>query len=169
MEPVVSSIIAAYPQHTFVTGAKASWSPRDNRITYTPAGRHAIAGLLHELAHALLGHTTYATDLDLLHKEIAAWEHAHKLARIHGVTLDDDHVQDCLDTYRDWLHRRSACPGCSMNGLQTTVSTYGCLNCGQSWRVSTSRFCRPYRRSPGRQTSATKKDQNDILVLSRFS
>ena len=163
MELITDKLRAAYSQFTFTADTTAYWSPRDKTVHYATAGTHCTAGLLHELAHALLGHTTYHTDIDLLNKEIEAWELASVLAQQHNISIDPNHIQDCLDTYRDWLHKRSTCPACHMNGLQADICTYNCLNCGHGWQVSGSRFCRPYRRS-----AATKKDRNNAPVLSRF-
>jgi len=163
MEQTARKIIADHPQFTFVASKTASWSPRDSQISYTLASAFGLAGLLHELAHALLGHTNYATDIDLLHKEVSAWEKAATLADRYHITLDQNHMQDCLDTYRDWAYKRSICPSCHANGLQTAAQDYHCLNCGQQWHVSGSRFCRPYRR-----TGHTKKSQDTVPALSRF-
>jgi hypothetical protein len=70
---------------------------------------------------------------------------AVKIGRKYRIKLDNNHIQDCLDTYRDWLHRRSKCPTCGMHVLQKDVRTYQCFNCDASWRVSAGRFARPYR------------------------
>lgn len=164
MEHIARKIESDYPQFTFVSGKVACWSPRDNEVQYTLGKTYSMAGLFHELGHALLGHQHYQTDLDLLAKEIAAWERATMLATSYSVIIDPDHIQDCLDTYRDWLHKRSTCPTCRANGLQTGPQIYNCLNCEHTWQVSSSRFCRPYRRSTG-----MKKDRNDVPALSRFS
>jgi hypothetical protein len=163
MEHIAHKVRAAYPQFTFIAGTTAYWSPRDRTIHYAVDGTHSLAGLLHELAHGILQHTTYHTDLELLHKEITAWELAQSLAKTYDTHIDAEHIQDCLDTYRDWLHKRSTCPVCHMNGLQADIQAYNCLNCGHTWHVSSSRFCRPYRRS-----THTKKDRSTAPVLSRF-
>jgi len=147
MDELVSRLQQDYPELSFIAGDAACWSPRDSHVYYILDDHAGVAGLLHELAHALLGHTAYASDLDLLKKEVAAWEKAISLAELYGLQLDGNHIQDCLDSYRDWVHRRSKCPTCRVNGLQTTIERYSCLNCGHHWRVSTSRLCRPYRRS----------------------
>ena len=164
MNHITRKLQDAYPAFVFTESTNAFWSPRDKTVHYTTGEPHSEAGLLHELAHAILGHTTYTSDLDLLHKEIAAWEQAHSLAKQYDVPINADHTQDCLDTYRDWLHKRSMCPSCRTNGLQTDIQVYNCLNCGHTWHVSSSRFCRPYRRSTG-----MKKGRNIIPALSRFS
>jgi hypothetical protein len=64
----------------------------------------------------------------------------------YNLNQEDDHVQNCLDTYRDWLHRRSSCPQCGAHVLQRDVSTYQCFNCQTRWHVSSGRFVRPYRK-----------------------
>jgi hypothetical protein len=52
-----------------------------------------------------------------------------------------------LDTYRDWLYKRSICPTCTAKCLQQgDFVHYRCFNCHTTWRVTASRFCRAYRR-----------------------
>lgn len=147
MDGFISKLQGDYPSLTFVQGETACWSPQDNQVFYTYDPQNGVASVLHELAHALLGHKQYSNDLDLLYKEVAAWTTARHLAERYKINIDDNHIQDCLDTYRDWLHKRSTCPVCHLNGLQTHIGCYRCLNCEHSWNVSDSRLCRPYRRS----------------------
>jgi hypothetical protein len=150
MELFVNSLRKQYPAISFVTGDKAQWSPDLQQVTYTlDNSRLARWTLLHELGHALLGHTSYESDLHLLQKETTAWEKAIELAKEYTISIDNNHVQDCLDTYRDWLHRRSTCPTCGDHGLQPTQNLYQCLNCRNIWKVSSARFCRPYRLMSG--------------------
>jgi hypothetical protein len=124
------------------------WSPRTKTIhtnpqrLETPQGKMA---LLHEMGHALLDHQAYRSDSGLLQLEAAAWHKAEELAQALNIKLDMAYVQDCLDTYREWLYARSSCPSCHTSGLQTARDTYECTNCQRSWRVSASRFCRVYR------------------------
>jgi predicted RNA-binding Zn-ribbon protein involved in translation (DUF1610 family) len=143
----VEQVARDYPQFKFIPGNQEHWSPNTNTITYSEdeALNELRYGLLHELAHALLGHNSYKSDFELLKLESEAWELATKIAKKYKIKLDSDHIQDCLDTYRDWLHRRSKCPTCGVHVLQTDQMTYKCLNCGTSWRVSAKRFVRPYR------------------------
>lgn len=142
---LISKITADYPQFTFKAGTQEHWSPKTKTITYE-AGPNNHYGLLHELAHALLGHDNYHSDFELLKLETLAWQTAAKIGKKYGVNLDDDHIQNCLDTYRDWLHRRSKCPTCGMHVMQADPKTYKCFNCGASWNVSAGRFARSYRR-----------------------
>ena len=136
------------PNIKLESGSSFFWSPKQNKITYnqsiinTPIG---IWSMLHEAAHALMNHTGYNSDLGLLKLEVEAWDEAKKLGNKLGLVIDENHIQDCLDTYRDWLHRRSTCPNCAVVCLQSTSTPYYCHNCSTSWHVSASRFCRPYR------------------------
>jgi predicted RNA-binding Zn-ribbon protein involved in translation (DUF1610 family) len=142
----IEKIAADYPQFRFKPGTQEHWSPRTKTITYEPESDNLRYGLLHELAHALLGHNSYKNDFELLKLESQAWQTAAKIGRKYGVKIADDHIQNCLDTYRDWLHRRSKCPACGMHVLQTDSRTYKCFNCGETWQVSAGRFARSYRR-----------------------
>ena len=137
-----------YPDLSFIEGHQEHWSPKNQSITYNPhqAYKHLSHGLLHELAHALLGHSNYGSDFELLKLERDAWDLADKLGKHYGIRIDHDHIQNCLDTYRDWLHRRSACPTCGTHVLQRDSHFYQCYNCQTTWKVSSGRFVRPYRK-----------------------
>jgi predicted RNA-binding Zn-ribbon protein involved in translation (DUF1610 family) len=143
----IEQIIKDHPQFKFEPGSQEHWSPKTNTITYsqTEPLDELRYGLLHELAHALLGHNSYNSDFELLKLESQAWELAAKIAKKYQVKLDADHIQDCLDTYREWLHRRSKCPTCGMHVLQSSSNSYKCFNCSTGWQVSSRRFGRPYR------------------------
>lgn len=145
----VKKVASDYAQFRFEPGQTEHWSPRTNTITYNPghSGDDLRFGMLHELAHGLLGHTRYNSDFELLKMESLAWAEAAKIGRRYGVIISPDHIQNCLDTYRDWLHRRSTCPSCGAHGLQTDNAHYQCFNCRHSWRVSSRRFARSYRLS----------------------
>jgi len=145
----ISDVGKDYPDFKIERGKQEHWSPKSNTITFNPSQtpERIRFGVLHELAHALLGHTNYQTDFELLKMEGEAWHLAAKIGLKYGVTISEDHIQNCLDTYRDWLHRRSACPACGMHVLQDSSSSYKCFNCGTSWDVSSARFVRPYRRT----------------------
>lgn len=136
-----------FPAFHFVIGEVFSWSPRTKTITVADVDDHAQ--LLHEVAHAILGHAHYARDIDLLTMERQAWQHAaDELAPRYGVSLhmDDDAVQDALDSYREWLHKRSRCPRCEAAGIETDKHTYRCLLCEERWQVNEARTCRLRRR-----------------------
>lgn len=85
--------------------------------------------LLHEVGHALLGHCEYGADLERLKMERAAWEKARELCGRHGVEYDEAAVEGALDTYRDWLHRRSRCAKCGLTRFQGADGRYRCPGC----------------------------------------
>lgn len=136
-----------YPQFKFRAGKQEHWSPRIKTIFYvedTPESKLKCS-LLHELSHGILEHKTYGSDVELLKMEAAAWQMAAKLGKKYGVKISGDHIQNCLDTYRDWLHRRSTCPTCGTHVIQHSSSTYKCFNCRATWNVTSRRFARSYR------------------------
>ena len=138
-----------YPGITFIQGNTFYWSPKTQSVTYAPGSTQpdiAQWSLLHEVSHGILDHKHYFSDFELMQLEVAAWQHARILAKKYGIKIDQEHIQDCLDTYRDWLHMRATCPSCSTVSAQKDPNTYECFNCHTSWHVSNSRFCRPYRR-----------------------
>lgn len=148
MEKLLKTLQQDHPQVQFATGDTFSWSSRKQTVHFPkePADpATAIWSLLHEMGHALLDHTTYQSDFELVKLEAAAWNKAAELGKEYGHVIDIDHIQDCLDTYRDWLHQRSACPKCKTTSLQRNMHTYCCYNCNAEWRVSRSKLCRPYR------------------------
>jgi len=137
-----------FPELVFEPGEAFCWSPKHNMIIYPVRATSEAANwaLLHEVGHALLEHHNYRSDLELISLESQAWEKAKSLGKKYGHRIDPNHIEDCMDTYRDWLHQRSACPTCGTRSLQQDARHYRCHNCGQVWTVTSSRFCRPYRR-----------------------
>ena len=152
MDKLIARLQAQFPALRFTPGKQFCWSPETGEIFYkaNARGKQAAWSLLHETGHALLEHHGYKADFELLRLEAAAWERAHALAEDLGLVIDEDHVQDCLDTYRDWLYKRSICPGCTTKCLQQgDFVHYRCFNCHTVWRVTASRFCRAYRSTKG--------------------
>ena len=148
IDKLIAKLQGRFPGLRFTAGQQFSWSPETNEIFYKAdsRGQEAAWSLLHESGHALLKHTSYKADFELLRLEIAAWEKAKELAHDLSIIIDEDHIEDCLDTYRDWLHKRSICPNCTTKCLQQgDFVHYRCFNCHAVWRVTDSRFCRAYR------------------------
>jgi len=150
MEPFVNRLRRDFPHYKFAPDKKLCWSPQTSTIFYPTVAHGSPAtvrwGVLHELGHAELAHNHYVTDTHLLRQEVAAWTQAGKIAEQYAITIDSDYVENCLDSYRDWLHKRSICPTCGMHGLQTSRTLYRCINCRLTWKVSENRFCRTYRK-----------------------
>ncbi len=144
----IEHLLKDYSDFTIERGVREHWSPKSNTITFNPAQtpERIRFGILHELAHAILSHTTYQSDFELLKMESEAWRLASQIGLKYGVSISEDHIQNCLDTYRDFLHRRSKCPTCGVHVLQQNSDSYRCFNCQSSWKVSSGRFVRPYRK-----------------------
>lgn len=157
---MLEQLQSRFPELQFVAGSRFCWSPRTHEIMYDQArsDESAIWSLLHETGHALLNHESYLADFELLKIEMAAWQKARELAVELGVQIDEDHVQDCLDTYRDWLYKRSICPRCNTKALQQNdYAHYRCYNCHTVWKVTPSRFCRAYRATKQQTPAAVPK------------
>ena len=149
MKQLLRQLRSDHPNLTFAAGEAFVWSPDNQTVFYNSSAIDEPTSqwsLLHEVSHGILNHTHYRSDFELIKLEVEAWDYANVLGDKYGVQIDQDHVQDCLDTYRDWLHRRSTCPTCNTVSAQSSTGSYSCLNCGATWNVSKSRFCRPYRK-----------------------
>jgi hypothetical protein len=164
MDKLLVQLQKDHPQLSFVAGKAFYWSPANRQVVYktNAEGPTAVFSLLHEVGHALLDHKRYRLDFELLELEVAAWERAKLLGVDYDTTIDEDHIQDCLDTYRDWLYRRSICPSCTTKALQQDDEpVYSCFNCHATWRVAPSRFCRPYRQTKT-QAAVFASSQADV-------
>lgn len=137
-----------YPGLTFEAAKQFAWSPKNRTVSYNKVEINrgdGVWALLHEVGHGLLGHQQFTSDAQLLMYEAAAWQKAVEIAHQFDITIPTEHIDECLNTYRDWLYARSTCSNCQVNGLQIDQRTYKCINCSHTWEVSASRFCRPYR------------------------
>lgn len=127
-----------YPNIVFKAGEENLWLPNKKTIIFRPSDE---IGLLHELGHALCGHTDFNQDIELLHAERDAWDKAVELSKIYGVNMDENRIETAMDWYRNWLHARSLCPECGQNGIQQrSTGNYKCLNCATIWQSSDARM-----------------------------
>ena len=149
MKLSITKLKKIYPELKFKPGNQFCWSPETNEIIYkkNPVyDENDSWSLLHESGHALLKHKNYHSDFELLKLEVEAWSKAKEIAKKFSIVIDNDHIEDCLDTYREWLYKRSICPNCTAKCLQQgDFVHYRCFNCHTTWKVSSSRFCRAYR------------------------
>ena len=149
MNSLLEDIKALYPKLKFKSSDSYYWSPETNEICYREDMDNddvAKWSLLHETGHALLGHKSYDADYMLVRLEVEAWQKAKDIGKDLKIKISEDHIQDCLDTYRDWIYKRSICPKCTTKSFQQNdFRHYRCFNCHMTWRVTPSRFCRSYR------------------------
>lgn len=147
--PKISSLLdkisADFSDLKFAKDDTFYWSPKSQTIFHPNIDAlEDILFLLHEIGHARLNHLEYSRDIELIDMEREAWKYAcQKLAPKYGIPLsmDDDLVEDSLDSYRQWLNSRSTCPTCHAIGLEQAKQTYACLVCKGHWTVNEARTC----------------------------
>ena len=61
--------------------------------------------------------------------EVEAWEKARELAAKYDVFIDEELIEQELDSYRDWLHQKSRCPSCGLTRFQTPDGVFHCPRC----------------------------------------
>ena len=142
MEVLLEKLKTDFPDFRFVTGRKFAFRPprtiviESRKTGAEKTGSEEIETetdsellLLHEVGHATLGHRNFRMDAERLKMELAAWEKARELARDYGVEFNDELMEMELDSYRDWLHRKSRCPKCGLTRYQTPDGCYHCPRC----------------------------------------
>ena len=130
-----------FPQFIFEESDDFYWSKKENTIFFDLNSSNFHLLILHELAHALLGHEDFWLDIELLKMETEAWDLVkNALTAQYGFCFNSNLAEQKLDTYRDWIHKRSLCPNCKVNGFQQRDLSYKCPACGTVWQNNDSRF-----------------------------
>ncbi len=147
---MIKQIIKDYSNNVaFKKGDGFKWSPGQRTVYFNPrllTTPEGIWSLLHELGHAILQHNSFSSDIELIKFEVEAWETAKELAVKYKLPpIDLEYIENNLDTYRNWIYRRSACPNCSQCSFQQDQVTYYCFNCNCVWRVPSSQICQVKR------------------------
>ena len=117
-----------FPELVFRDGKKFMFKP-PKTVFFTTDEANFEMLILHEVAHAMLKHFDFKTNLERVRMENEAWEKAKELASRYSVVMDEDLIQNELDTYRDWLHKKSRCPKCGLTRFQTSDKEYHCPRC----------------------------------------
>ncbi len=124
----IQKIRSDFPEFVFKPAERFSF--RTPRTIFINLGADKSDLLtLHELGHALLGHTSFKTGVERVKMERAAWEEARKLAEVYEVEFDEDFVEAKLDTYRDWLDKKTRCPKCGLTRFQDPEGNFHCPRC----------------------------------------
>lgn len=137
-----------FPSLKFLPNNNFIWSPNEQTVFYNEQKIDQATGqlaLLHEIGHAELGHSDYRSDIALLNMEIDAWEFACEAAVRFEIEVDEVHIDNCLESYRVWLYKRSRCPECEYHGIQIDRTHYRCFMCRHVWRVSRNLSLQPHR------------------------
>lgn len=128
-----------YPGLAFVIGDISRWSP-DEKTIYIQAGPTAEWELLHELAHALLGHSDFTSHTTLVRLEVSAWQYARDtLGASYNIAIDANYIETALTSYRHWLEQQATCPSCGASGMQQADQSYYCLGCTIAWNTNDAR------------------------------
>lgn len=147
--PTINQVSKKYSLFQFKKSDAFYWAPEYSCINYIENSLFSKKGwfqLFHELGHAVCGHQTFSSGVQLLKIEAEAWHKAIELADSYGVVITSAYIQAALDSYRDWLHQRSLCPQCSVVSVETKPSHYHCFKCAQSWTVPVHQQTRSYRK-----------------------
>lgn len=127
----------------FEPGDNFVCSNSQQTIYFDPSHSQAPALILHELSHWQLEHLDYNFDIELIKMETAAWDYAiNQLAPRYNIEIDPDFAEEQLDSYRDWLYKRSLCPNCQSQGVQVKQETYLCPACNLKWSNNLAQFTR---------------------------
>lgn len=138
---LLTKLESDFPEFKFEKSDDFLWSPEQQIVFYDNTNDKFQFYLFHELAHAVLHHSDYSRDIELVKMESEAWSKATDLANSYSICIDENWIQDTLDTYRDWLHLRSTCPRCQAIGIQEGPKSYKCIACGQIWHVNDAKTC----------------------------
>lgn len=122
------SIESAYPDFVFKKGKKFLFRPKKT-VFYLKENDHFPLLLLHELAHALLGHFSYQTSLERLKIERDAWNKTRSLCEEHSIPFDESFVEAELNSYRDWLHQKTLCKTCGLTCVEVSPESLFCPFC----------------------------------------
>ncbi len=132
-------LIAQYPAMKFLPAGYFAYDAAEEVVNYDPVRLQSQSGqlaLLHEISHATLGHFHYRFDFELFVMEARAWHLTRELAKQHGVDVDEAYIEDCIDSYDEWLTKRATCPGCGTFNIQSVPNEFECYACQTSWKVS---------------------------------
>lgn len=127
-EMFLGRVQADFPEFRFISGKEFAFRP-PKTIVLGPAEPFYELLTLHEVSHAILKHKTFRMDVERLRMESEAWEKARELALRYDIEINEDLIQDELDTYRDWLHVKSKCKKCGLTCYQTPDGVYHCPRC----------------------------------------
>lgn len=128
----LDTLKSTYSDFTFKSGRKFLFRPPKS-IFYLESNENFRFLLLHELAHALLGHFSFSRSLERLEIERDAWEKTRELCELHNVAFDESLAEAELDTYRDWVHQKTLCKTCGQTCLEVSSESLFCPFCQKTY------------------------------------
>lgn len=140
IQSIINQLSNDYTEIKFVSSNVFSWSNINSTITYIDDD-DLWPLLMHELGHYYLKHEDYENAIELLKFERDAWSRALLISKKYDFEIDNQIIEDSLDSYRDWLHTRSKCTECNSIGIEIRKNIYSCVNCRNNWKVNDARKC----------------------------
>ena len=128
----LSKLISDYPQFSFKSGKKFKFRPKKT-IFYVSKSPNFKPLLLHELSHALLGHFSFETSLERLQIERDAWQKTSELCALYSIPFSEDFFAEELDSYRDWLHKKTLCRVCGLSCIELSSTSLYCPKCQKTY------------------------------------
>ena len=131
LESLLKLLSKDYPNFRFVKGSRFSFRPPKTIVIGPDEGEHTSMLLFHELGHALSKKYSYKLGAERLKIEATAWQKGKKAYQKYPnlPSWDDDFVEDNLDTYRNWLHKKSTCKKCGLTMYQSPDKSWSCPYC----------------------------------------
>ena len=132
MDELLEKLRVDFPELRFLPGRKFMFR-YPKKVVLGPVEPSSELLLLLEVGHAVLEHKDFRTDVERLKMESLAWEKARELAKKYEVEFDEEFAEGELDSYRDWLHKKSRCPKCGLTRFQD-ADGYHCPMCENTKR-----------------------------------
>lgn len=124
----VQELKKIYPNVIFRSGSRFRFHP-PKTIYYVSSAENFKLLILHELGHALINKNDYKTDIERLKIEQKAWTKAKEITISLNLDFDESFAEQKLDSYRDWLHKKSTCKKCGLTRFETPDGVYHCPHC----------------------------------------
>lgn len=125
---LLDKISNAYPNLSLKPGSRFLFRP-PRTVFYNKDDKNFALLIMHEIGHAILGNSSFKTDIERLKIERNAWDEAKKLCKKFNIPFNKDLAEDELDSYRNWLHQKSLCKTCGLTRYQTIDGKYHCPKC----------------------------------------
>ena len=129
----LESIKKSYPDFAFRPGHKFLFRP-PKTIRYIESDENFRLLLLHELAHAILGHFSFDRSLERLQIERDAWAKTRELCSLYSIPFDEEFAEAELNTYRDWVHQKTLCKHCGLSCLEVSSESLYCPFCQKFYK-----------------------------------
>lgn len=131
----LETLKSEFPNFSFKPGRKFLFRPKKS-IFYLEDNENFRLLLLHELAHALLGHFSFETSLDRLKIERDAWDKTRSLCADFNVPFLEEVAEAELNSYRDWLHQKTLCKTCGLSCIEVDSESLFCPFCQKTYKKS---------------------------------